>query len=313
MKLTTASVLAISAIVLGGCARQPTPYATYGYPTPAKPAALTHRYDVVVRGAAGTPIQGAKVNFTPLDRLAERASTKECVTDNSGRCEYAVEVQRAPTLTYVDSYRSRIEYKVEKDGYFTKTGKAANIYDGKIGQPEIDTLVSLYVPEDYMAAGFGKTPAERELRDKATKFLSLIQLQSLLNEAEVPLHAIGVSEFKGRKYFQLKLKSTTEYNTLKLDKYAVGKRLFDDSLRKVLNPLNEFISNPKSFYGYDLIIDGYSKNFGEKYATPSKTEYRFLMPQDAVRKYKDKDLSGQQLLDASVILMDDERIDMKLQ
>jgi hypothetical protein len=86
-----------------------------------------------------------------------------------------------------------------------------------------------------------------------------------------------------------------------------------DSIRKILNPLNNAISSPNAFYGYDLVIYGYSKSFADESSHPDKIEYRFLMPQDAVRKYKEKDISGQQLLDASVILMNDERIELKLQ
>jgi len=38
-----------------------------------------------------------------------------------------------------------------------------------------------------------------------------------------------------------------------------------------------------------------------------------MIPEKIVRQYKNKDISGQQVLDASVILMDGERIELKLQ
>ncbi|MBK6999044.1 MAG: hypothetical protein IPH35_03390 [Rhodoferax sp.] len=56
-----------------------------------------------------------------------------------------------------------------------------------------------------------------------------------------------------------------------------------------------------------------AKDFTGKSATPTKLEYRFLMPQDAVRRYKEQELSGQQLVGQSVVLLNDERIDLKLQ
>jgi hypothetical protein len=132
-------------------------------------------------------------------------------------------------------------------------------------------------------------------------------------DADVMLRGMGTSVFKSKKYFQMKINTTNTFNTLKLDKYAVAKRLFDDSIRKILNPLNENISNSKTFFGYDLIVFGHMKSFAEKDAISEKVEYRFLIPQEIVRRYKDKDISGQQLLDASVILMNDERIELKLQ
>jgi len=40
--------------------------------------------------------------------------------------------------------------------------------------------------------------------------------------------------------------------------------------------------------------------------------YRFLMPENVVRKYKNKEILRQKLLDKSVIHMDDELIELKL-
>ncbi|SOZ17076.1 hypothetical protein CBM2609_A110010 [Cupriavidus taiwanensis] len=124
---------------------------------------------------------------------------------------------------------------------------------------------------------------------------------------------MDITKFKAKKYLQLKINTTNTYNSLKLDKYAIAKRIFDDSLRKILNPLNDDISNPRAFYGYDLVVYGYARDFSKEYSSPEKIEYRFMMPQESVRHYKNKDISGQQLLDASIILMNDERIDLKLQ
>jgi hypothetical protein len=38
-----------------------------------------------------------------------------------------------------------------------------------------------------------------------------------------------------------------------------------------------------------------------------------MMPESVVRKYKNKDITGQDLLNQSIILMDADRIELKLQ
>ncbi|MDP1816779.1 MAG: hypothetical protein Q8K92_20160, partial [Leadbetterella sp.] len=114
-------------------------------------------------------------------------------------------------------------------------------------------------------------------------------------------------------YLQFKFANINVYNSLKLNKYDIGKTLFDDVIRKILSPFNEYIGNSNLFYGYDITVVGHTKSFAEEYATSKAVEYRFLMPEGVVRKYKNKDISGQQVLDQSVILMDDERIELKLQ
>ncbi|MCK4794214.1 MAG: hypothetical protein KAV87_61370, partial [Desulfobacteraceae bacterium] len=103
------------------------------------------------------------------------------------------------------------------------------------------------------------------------------------------------------------------YNALRLNKYDIAKTLFDEVVRKALNPLNSHISDPTQFYGYDINIIGYTKSFTDEYSIPTSIEYRFIMPQATIRNYKDNDISGQDLLNESIILMDDERIELKLQ
>lgn len=321
MKFRNTALIAAAAALVAGCAAPPSrTYSQVGgapsAPSPSAPSSVTHRFAVEVKDSAGRPVAGSTVKFSPDKKSTTRGEVKDCIADAQGRCEYSVEVDRNPAYKYVDDYSSTVEYRVEKPGFFLKSGKIFNLFGDKTSgtiSPVKSNTVTIYTAEDYMADGFGSKPSDRELREKAIRFLTLIQLQSLLNEAEVPLKAFNTSDFKGKRYFQLKLNSTTQYNSLKLNKYDIGKQLFDESLRKILNPLNDHISNPKAFYGYDMIINGYSKSFTDKNAVAEKIEYRFLMPQDAVKRYKDKDISGQQLLNASVILMNDERIDMKLQ
>lgn len=321
MKFQNTALILVVVALAAGCAAPP-PSRTYSpsakayslvAAVPVTPSSVTHRFAVEVKDSAGQPVSGSTVKFVPGNNSTTKGETKECTTDAQGRCEYSVEVRRNQAYTYMDSYNSTIGYRVEKLGFFLKSGTISNSFGSETSLLVKSSTVIIYTANDYMADGFGSKPAERELREKAIRFLMLIQLQSLLNDAEVPLKAFNTSDFKGKRYFQLKLNSTTYYNSLKLNKYDIGKQLFDESLRKVLNPLNDHISNPKAFYGYDMIINGYSKSFTDKNAVAEKIEYRFLMPQDAVRRYKNKDISGQQLLDASVILMNDERIDMKLQ
>jgi len=118
---------------------------------------------------------------------------------------------------------------------------------------------------------------------------------------------------KAKKYLKFKFVNTNVYNSLRLTKYDIAKILFDEVIRKILDPLNYHISDPTQFYGYDLTILAGTKSFARKSDIPTLIEYRFIIPQATVGKYKDKDISGQDVLNESIILMDDERIELKLQ
>jgi hypothetical protein len=112
---------------------------------------------------------------------------------------------------------------------------------------------------------------------------------------------------------KFKFINSNVYNSLKLSKYDIGGRLFDEVVRKILNPLNEYIGGSESLYRYDIRIIGHTKDFTEESATSQFIEYRFMMPESVVRKYKNKDITGQDLLNQSIILMDADRIELKLQ
>lgn len=277
---------------------------------------VIHGYELLVKDINEQPIEGASVLFTTHDEGQSSSSKIECVTDANGICKAEFEVKQHPDYTYTASYKSSVTYSVSKEAFYSNSGKLSSTYGSETSDTYSSPVKGSIVmdsPASYLSKAFISSTADRKLREQALKFISLIRLHSLIVDADIMHGSAGTSAFKGKKYFQMKINTTNTYNSLKLDKYGIAKRLFDDSIRKILNPLNDNISNPKIFYGYDLVIYGYTKSFANEYASPEKIEYRFLIPQDTVKRYKDKDISGQQLLDASVILMNDERIDLKLQ
>lgn len=278
---------------------------------------VTHSYELLVNDVRGQPMEGVNVTFSISAGGSTGTKTKiDCITTASGICRTDIRVPQTAGLTTIKSYVSGVRYHVSRQDFYSVSGGFFSTY-GSSETSNKDSLtkgsIILTKPVDYLSEEFLNSPADRELREQAIKFISLIRLQSLIVDADIMLRSAGTSSFKAKKYFQLKINTTTTYNSLKLDKYAVAKSLFDDSIRKILNPLNDNISDPRIFYGYDLTIYGYTKSFANKDATAEKVEYRFLIPQETVKRYKEKDISGQQLLDASVTLMNDERIDLKLQ
>lgn len=308
----------VAPLFVAACVTPPRTYTpTYSAPQAKVFPDIVQAYELLVKDSASRPVEGALVTFTATVEGKSASTKTECTTDVGGLCKLEVAVSQNPQYaTYFESYGSSVNYSVSKVTFYSNSGTLSSSFGSKHSYTKEQTkkgAVTIYQAVDYLSEAFAASSTDRDLRDQALKFMSLIRLQSLIVDADVMLRGMGTSSFKSKKYFQMKINTTTTFNSLKLDKYAIAKRLFDDSIRKILNPLNENISNPKSFYGYDLTIYGYTKSFAEKDASPEKIEYRFLIPQETVRRYKDKDISGQQVLDSSVILMNDERIELKLQ
>src|SRR5690606_33558792 len=158
-------------------------------------------------------------------------------------------------------------------------------------------------PIDYLNKEFISSSKGEKLKANTIKFIDLILLQSLLSDSYLELQSINLVPFKEKDYLTFKFINTNSYNSLQLIKYDISKLLFDEVIRKILNPLNDYLGDTKEFYGYDLIVVGHTKSFADEYASNQKINYRFLIPNGVVKSYKNKDISGQQVLDASVILM----------
>lgn len=309
MKISMVAATIVGGSFLSACAPIPVAYNS----TPAAQSQI-HTYNISVVDAKGSPIRDATV-VAELTGNSTPNRTLNCSTDENGKCpsiEYRV--YRDATYSYVVSYSSKAKISVTKDGYYKQTSSASSNAGSAVGNySNSDAKITLLKPTDFINQNLDSGKSSQEVKSSVLKFLDAIRLQSLLVDTSVMLGGIGNSEFKGKNYLQVKLDSSNVYNSLKLSKYDLGKTLFDDSVRKILNPLNESIILPKNYYGYDVIINGKIKSFADQYASAKSVEYRFLMPAQMVRKYKDKEISGQALLDSSIQLMDDERIELKLQ
>ena len=73
----------------------------------------------------------------------------------------------------------------------------------------------------------------------------MIILQGLVTESILETQSVNLVQFKDNNYLQIKFANVNVYNSLKLDKYDIGKRLFDEVVRKVLTPLNEHVAAPR--------------------------------------------------------------------
>ncbi|MGA3288435.1 MAG: hypothetical protein ABSD46_13555 [Bacteroidota bacterium] len=275
---------------------------------------ITHSYELTVSDIEGKPLEGASVQYTLKNRDAIVKDTI-VVTPLSGKVTTSVQTTPDPQYYYVMSYRSEMIYRVKKEDYYSQNGSVTSVYDGgsNTSKPLETKTITLLKPTDYFQPTFLSSVRGQAIKVKILGFIDLLLLQSLLSDSYLETQTIDLVNFKEKDYLAFVFNNTDVYNSLKLNKYDIAKTLFDEVIRKMLNPLNDYLGDSQGLFGYDLTVWGHTKSFADKYASDNKIIYRFLIPSEIVKKYKLKDISGQQVLDASIILMDDERIDLKLQ
>jgi len=275
---------------------------------------VLHQYELIIVDLEDNPIEEVKIEYSlkDWDNLVDSGTF---TTSSDGIFRKTLNVSSDPKYPSFKFYKSEFDYKISKDGYYKKSGIISSKYGTKYSNDEQlkKEKITLIRPVDYLNKEFASSLSDVELKTRILKFIDLIILQGIITESVLETQSIDLISFKDNNYLQFKFTNANVYNSLKLNKYDIGKRLFDEVIRKVLSPLNEYIARSNLFYGYDLTIIGYTKSFADEYAIAKPIEYRFIIPENIVREYKNKDISGQQVLDSSVILMDDERIELKLQ
>lgn len=282
---------------------------------------LYHQYVVVVVDLDGTPLEGAQVAclFTQEDGgYSQTLKENIAVTDSTGTVTEIAQPNFTEAPLNYEIAQTELNYKITKEGYDPRIGRLSmaslwSIDKWETLPPKSEETVILLRPLDYLDPTFASSNDGQILREKILRFLSTIQLQSLLVNSRLIPRSISLQTFKGNRYLQFRLVNQAAYNSLKFSKYDLAKTLFDEVVRKVLDPLNSFISDPDAFFGYDLIIVGHLENFAQDSHSRKSIECRFMMPQSTVGQYKDKDITGQQVLNESIILMDDERVELELQ
>ena len=249
----------------------------------------------------------------PLDKVAVtgKVSKKEIQTNTDKKGLLILQNSDFEKVEIGENNSTKFDLKYSKDAYYNNSD-SFSIYEDWAGKTIVeDRKVTLYKPDDYFKKEFLNESKFKSLRSKIKLFLDGILLQSWIKDANVPYRSIGVYEFKGKKYIELNLTSTVVYNSLKANKYDIGKNLFGELVVKMLDSLVSV--EDENISGVNLRVTGYTKSFAEEYALNTAIKYDFIMNKETIRKYKDKDITSQKLLDESVILMDNERIELRLQ
>ena len=274
----------------------------------------THSYSLDIVDINDKPIQGASVHYI-LKNEVNIVKDTTVVTNSDGKITVSLTATSTLGGKYVASYYTLFEFTVSKRGYSSYSGLLDNDY-GKyqyLGQSSKSDKIELVKLTDYFKPDFMLNKQNETLVSQILDFINTLKNQSQISNSKLKGNSIFVHDFKENKYLSLTFENMNVFNSIKLNKYDIAKILFDEVVRKILNPLNDNLSKSDLFYGYDITVIGYTKSFVDEYALSKKIVYQFMIPKQTVSKYKNKDITGQQVLDQSIILMDDERIELKLQ
>lgn len=247
--------------------------------------------------AQGSPLADVKFRAT----LPQYGVEVECTSDSLGTCEKDIE------------YKVAARNSVKILGEATLSGRYSqkSTREANFGQNNMDFNFTLDRSVDYLCDAL-KVPASQALANQMTLWVDSLRLKALIQDTVVQHGDFCTSAFKGKQYASVNLYSTSVFNSLKLNPYQIGVRMFDDVVRKMLDVVAPAVAS-FPLDGYEIAVKTAAGDAIEKYYDKKSLNYQFYLPKKSVVSYKNKDITGQQLIDASVILLNDERIDLKLQ
>lgn len=209
--------------------------ATVQYSTvPQQKPTVPHQYELSVVDVDGNPLEGVKIEYTLKD--GERVVRNSSYTTTiDGVLRENLNVTSDPQYSYITTYKSQFSFKASKDGYYPKSGTMSSEYGQKYSssKPVENEKITLIRPIDYFNKEFASTLSDVKLKTRILSFIDLIILQGLVTESVLETQSVNLVPFKGNNYLQFKFTNINIYNSLKLDKYDIGKRLFDEVVRKV--------------------------------------------------------------------------------
>lgn len=212
---------------------------------------------------------------------------------------------------YIDSYNY---WTYVEGNYFEIIINANGYYQKDIDKFESSNEIYLVNKDnhDFYSQDFLSNKYNGKIKADIDSFLGQILKDGFISNSLLEIHSIDLEMFKKQKYITLSLDNQITYNNLKLNKYDIGEKLYDEVIRKMLNNFLIILEN-EIVNGVSINVFAYTKNLANEYEEKEKIKYKFIMPKNYILKYKNLDITGQELLNNSYILMNDERIQLKLQ
>lgn len=250
---------------------------------------------VTVLDSKGKPVAGATIDLQVFPGGPEL----RCLTNVNGICPGKVQFALTEP-NFRMTVKARAPGMHDATAYFVE----------QLSQPKKTFDVTMMREDDYLCRGL-TTPALTALGKQVLPSVELLRSIVAQKEATFDYGSICLSTFKNKKYLSLPVLQPLEPGRQRYSNTQLGSIVFDELVRKILDVTKSYGKLPVD--GYDISVETQVADRSDNYRNVTAKVYRFYLPKQAVEKYKDKDITSQQLIDASVVLLNDDRIELKLQ
>ncbi len=124
---------------------------------------------------------------------------------------------------------------------------------------------------------------------------------------------MGFRVFKGKKYVEIKFDYLVTYNTIRISSYEAASMTFDNVVKKLAKQIIHEFENMNDLAGFIFNIRYTNKDFSAESESSEEVINEFVMNKGPLLQYANLDITNQNLIDNSIVLVDGERIALNLQ
>lgn len=131
---------------------------------------------------------------------------------------------------------------------------------------------------------------------------------ALLDFVHFNKESITAGTYKGKSYLSVDLGDSGDvYNSLRLDQSARVARVINEKYLSLIKTFSS-VAEQAGIEGIKLTAVIQHKSFLDQLATPTRDHLEVYVPLDRAQQFNNAEITSQQLMDASVILLNDNRI-----
>lgn len=124
---------------------------------------------------------------------------------------------------------------------------------------------------------------------------------------------IDFRKFKDNNYVEVKINYLVTYNSLKVSMYDAASMTFDEIVKKLAKKISTDFKAQENIAGFIFNVTYTTKDFLEKSDMAKLVRNEFVLPKAACGQYAALDITNQDLINQSIVLVDGERISLNLQ
>lgn len=166
-------------------------------------------------------------------------------------------------------------------------------------------------PVDYLDDSLAKFPDPNGLREQALKFVDTLHAQRTLGGDDLAFKGLGSTIIDGKPHLRVVLQSNGIFTMRKQVPAEIGRRLFEEPVRLLLAALPDALAAGPAHVGYEVVALGRSRPSFEPGVLVTSHELRLVVPEATVRLLRDKAISAQGLLDASIAQVDSQHVELR--